>query len=41
MADLLTNTPQARTEITFTFYWPGTEGWEGADFVVRTQEKYD
>lgn len=35
-ADLPTAGLQADTRIRFTFYWPGPERWEGADFEVDT-----
>ena len=35
VADLLTNAlPEGKT-ITFTFYWPEVDHWQGADFIVH------
>ena len=35
MADLQTDTLAGGAQITFTFYWPDVNRWEGANFVVR------
>jgi glucoamylase len=34
VADLPTIDLQAGTDVSFTFYWPGAERWEGKDFCV-------
>ena len=34
LADLPTASLPAGTDITFTFYWPGDDRWEGTDFAV-------
>jgi len=35
VADLLTQKVPEGSEIKFTFYWPETDHWEGADFSMR------
>ncbi len=35
VADLTTASLPERTEVTFTFYWPDADRWEGTDFRVR------
>ncbi len=35
IADLATQNIPPGTEIKFTFYWPETDHWEGADFSIR------
>ena len=38
VADLPTNTLDPGHTLLFTFYWPDTHRWEGADFSVNIQD---